>query len=45
MAEVKDVMKDNIEQILKRGENLEDLADRSSNLEDTVNKFKKETYY
>ena len=37
MAEVKDVMKNNIEQILKRGENLEDLADRSSNLEDQVN--------
>ena len=37
MTEVKDVMKNNIEQILKRGENLEDLADRSSNLEDQVN--------
>lgn len=37
--EVKGVMKNNIEQILKRGENLDELADKSSNLESTVNLF------
>lgn len=35
--EVRDVMTQNIDKILKRGDRLEDLADRTTELETTVN--------
>jgi len=39
--EVKGVMKNNIENVLKRGENLDDLANKSSHLEDSALQFSK----
>jgi hypothetical protein len=37
--QVKDVMTNNIEKILQRGDKLDDLQDRTSKLENTVSNF------